>query len=532
MRTLSCSAPGRCSKSQAYRNDLAALRAFILLRQVAPDAYGRIPLAMWEKWTPALVALPRQGATDGAADLDEVLRDAFSRAPAIAVGTVTRIIRIEKERVRTSSDNSGQSSGPPFLVLRDLRGCWHDENLKIAIFEELKAVDIRLAEFVALLEPLAAAGFEPAIEHGVARLGELGPGTIEIADLLLRCAPVRVWPALQAMLAKHDELARELLLHAAAHYSLATPFYAALDEEAIADIYLLMERLFPPEEDQKGPSGFVSPLEAIPYLRDGAPRCLAAIGTEKAVAALRQLVAERPGSDFLRHELSRGELEMRLKTWSPLTPREVLALADRPETRLVTSAAELLGILVEALEKFATELHGAQTPVRDLWDRQGTKRVFRPIDENGFSDVIARFLRRELGSSGIFANREVEVSRRPGAPVGQRTDILVNTVRRRENGEPFNPITAVIETKGCWNKELFTALEAQLVHDYMVKLNAPVGIYLVGWFDSAQWDKTNNRRGRVASSTINEVRDRLEQQAAAAPEGFLVHAIVLDIRAP
>ena len=51
---------------------------------------------------------------------------------------------------------------------------------------------------------------------------------------------------------------------------------------------------------------------------------------------------------------------MRLKTWSPLTMREVFALTDRPNTRLVTSAADLLAILLEILDKFA-ELHGAQT---------------------------------------------------------------------------------------------------------------------------------------------------------------------------
>lgn len=49
-------------------------------------------------------------------------------------------------------------------------------------------------------------------------------------------------------------------------------------------------------------------------------------------------------------------------------------------------------------------------------------------------------------------------------------------------------ITAVIETKGCWKPQLFTALETQLYRDYMLRLQAPVGIYLVGWFDKPKWD--------------------------------------------
>ena len=119
-------------------------------------------------------------------------------------------------------------------------------------------------------------------------------------------------------------------------------------------------------------------------------------------------------------------------------------------------------------------------------------------------NVITRFLQSALGGAGIFANREVEVSRAPGAPVGQRTDILVNAVRRREDGERFDPITAVIETKGCWNGELFTALEEQLFRDYMIPLRAQVGVYLVGWFDIAKWDTEDSRRDRVPNMPIKE----------------------------
>ena len=72
--------------------------------------------------------------------------------------------------------------------------------------------------------------------------------------------------------------------------------------------------------------------------------------------------------------------------------------------------------------------------------------------------------------------------RHPGAPVGTRTNILINALRRSETGEPLDPIAAVIEAKGCWNAQLFSALETQLVGDYMVQVRAPVGIYLVGWF--------------------------------------------------
>src|SRR5262249_39103976 len=252
------------------------------------------------------------------------------------------------------------------------------------------------------------------------------------------------------------------------------------------------------------------------------------LGTETAVSALGELIAGCPEFSHLAYELSRAKRAMRIATWSPLSSKEVLALVDQPNLKLVASPADLRDILVASLEKFNAALHGAQAPVRDLWDRQKSKDIYRPIDENALSDVITRFLRAEVGSSGIFANREVEIGRAPGAPVGQRTDILVNAVRRGEDGELFDPIAAVIETKGCWNNELFMALEEQLFRDYMIRLHAQVGIYLVGWFDTEKWDPEDRRRDRVPKLRIGEAKAQLEHQAAALPEGFIVCPVILE----
>lgn len=120
----------------------------------------------------------------------------------------------------------------------------------------------------------------------------------------------------------------------------------------------------------------------------------------------------------------------------------------------------------------------------------------------------------------------------PGAPVGKRTDIRIDALRRSDHGTAFDVITAVIETKGCWNKELFNALEAQLYRDYMVRLQAPVGIYLVGWFDKPKWDQTDDRRRRTPNCTLLEAQALLDAQAQALPAGSLVQALVLDCHAP
>ena len=515
-----------------HSNDLSAVRAFILLRQAAPDGYAAIPQATWEKWAPVIIGLRLPLADDPSSETGGLLRDALTKAPAAFVLAVRKMLHMEKAQARASSDAQALSVTHPFHFLQDLEGCWDDEGLKVALFDEMQASDLRPAEYAALVDALLKATYRPAIEDAVARIDLLDESRIAIADVFLRLAPGLVWPLLWPKLRADDALARAVLTRAAGSFYHSTAFYAGIGADAIADLYLLMVRLFPPGSDPGPASGFVSPLQMVTSLRDGAVRCLAAMGTEEAVRALMRLVAERPDIPLLPFELSRSELEMRLKTWSPLNTKEIFVLTDHPGTRLITSADDLLDVLAEALGKFAAELHGAQTPVRDLWDRQGSTQFYRPIDENGLSDLITRYLRQELKGKGIFANREVEVTRRPGAPVGQRTDILVNTVRHGADGQPFDPLSAVIEVKGCWNRDLFTALDAQLIRDYMVDLRAPVGIYLVGWFDNAQWDNTDYRLGQVPKATINEVQVHLDQQAAAAPEGFRVRAVVLEIRAP
>ncbi len=517
------------------RSDLAAMRAFILLLQLATDNYQRIPTVAWKKWTPVIIGLPWQGVITDCLERKALLQDALIKAPQEFIATVLKILHLEKARNRISTECQGSNLSSPFWFLHTLDGCWNNERLKAAMFEEMCNSDITTPEYAALLDVLVKAAYDPAIKHALARIEVLKKEDLDIAAVLMRRIPVKVWPCLWQNMVNSDELARAVLMRYATSYALySTPFYVENDDEAIADLYLLMERLFPPENDPESTSGFVSPLDSISYLRDSVPRYLAAKGTEGAVRALRRLAVERTNIPLLPFELSRAELSFRMKTWSPLTPKEIFALTDQPNSRLITSAEDLLRILEDTLAKFATELHGAQTPVRDLWDRQRGKNIYCPIDENGLSDVIARYLRRELEGVGIFANREVEVTRRPSAPVGQRTDILINTLRRTTNGGTFDPIAAVIEVKGSWNSTLFTAMESQLVNDYMVRFSAPVGIYLVGWFDTAHWARDDYRRGiQEKHGTFADVRERLNQQAmVVGPGGFQVKAVVIEMRAP
>jgi hypothetical protein len=517
-----------------YHNAVAGLRAMLLLKQVSSEVYGRITAETWRKWAPVIVGLPRHGTdAERSADVRSILVDAIGHAPEEFVSAVRTIIRLEREDVRKPGANQ---IGSPYHILHDLDGCWHNDMLRDAIFRKLLDPENTPAEYASFLDALLLAGVQPALDHALGLLATRDASKRDrdyaIAEVLLRREPVRSWTAIRTAMESDDELAKRIVTRVAMHFDFGSPFYRDLGEHDIAALFRLVTRLFPPRQDGERATGFVGTLDSIGYLRDGLPRHLAEMGTTTSVTVLNELIVDHPQLTHLAYELALAQRAMRLATWSPMSPKEVLALVDKPTLKLVNTARDLCDVLTEALAKFAISLHGAQTPVRDLWDRQGSTSVFRPIDENGFSDVVVRFLQSELAHAGIFANREVEVGRVPGAPVGKRTDILINAVRRRPGGEAFDPITAVLETKGCWNDELFTALEAQLVCEYMVRLRAQAGVFLVGWFETDKWDPTDGRRRTIPKMSIDDVRAKLEGQAAGLPEGIIVRPVVVECRAP
>jgi hypothetical protein len=191
----------------------------------------------------------------------------------------------------------------------------------------------------------------------------------------------------------------------------------------------------------------------------------------------------------------------------------------------------LCKLLIDAFRQYEQELHGEQKPARSLWDRQANGS-FRPVEEDALSDHVKLFLKRTLVESGIVLNREVEIGRVPGAPIGARTDIRVDAVRRLKGGDGFDSVTAIVETKGCWHAKLFSALKDQLYKDYLVPLGAPIGIYLVGWFDKPRWDQSDRRRAKAPDMSIGVAQSQLDAQAAALPEGFTIRAVVLDCHLP
>ena len=160
---------------------------------------------------------------------------------------------------------------------------------------------------------------------------------------------------------------------------------------------------------------------------------------------------------------------------------------------------------------------------------------------DNLSNLICAFLREHLAGHKPVINREVEIQ--PSRLDGGRTDLLVQATDPRDAAS--QPLTVIIEVKGCWNPEINTGISQQLA-PYLQPRPDWAGIFLVGYFHHpggehesyAGAPKTVKRatvRGRHRTPRDHipgQVLFDLRQQAAAAPADIHVRVLELPLVPP
>jgi hypothetical protein len=519
-------------------SDLAAFRALVLVKEQLPETYKTLDAALWRKWAALAIAVPQETGTEASRLHDEMTADATVAAPAEIADSVLRLIRAEKERQQAAEQPTAQNM-PSFLFLRNLKPDLENGQLTAGLMDELADVQATPQQVAAILEYLLQAKTTAARDHAL-RLFAPWPcaptyreHALQSAATLLEFDGVAAWSHLWPIIDADVTFGRELFLRVAHHHRMDACLSDGLTEQQLADLYVWLVQNFPHDDDPLHDDGphYMSPRDSVIRLREGIVDILIKRGTLEGVKAVRSVIVRLPHLRWLAYHLIEAERLMRLKTWTPLQSREILRLVDHPNGRLVQSPEQLGDILVETLRDYEKWLHGEQSPIRGLWDRQKSGASLRPVEEDALSDHVKIYLQRELMDRGIVLNREVEIGRVAGASIGKRTDIRVDAIRRNSDLDTVDKITAVIETKGCWNIGLMTAIETQLRDNYLTRLGAPVGIYLVGWFDKAKWDPTDRRRAAPPEWDFEEAQRRLDERASMLTGQFLVRAVVLDCHA-
>jgi hypothetical protein len=265
------------------------------------------------------------------------------------------------------------------------------------------------------------------------------------------------WPAVWPAIERDGEFGKDLVLAVAHSFDRESEKLGSrISDDQLADLFLWLVHHFPYDEDPKHDGiHAVGPRESVAWWRDSILRRLKARGTLEACQAIRRIAQALPQLDWLKYTVLESQAVTRRKTWVPPKPTDVLKLVKNKAGHLVQNGDQLLRVLVESLRGLEALLHDETPAAQFLWEKEGD-HTHRPKDEAAFADYVKIHLEQDLRKKAIIVNREVRIHR------GERTDIHVDAVVLDEAGAACDTVTAIIESKGCWNQELEDAMQTQL----------------------------------------------------------------------
>lgn len=195
-----------------------------------------------------------------------------------------------------------------------------------------------------------------------------------------------------------------------------------------------------------------------------------------------------------------------LKDFEPPSPREIVELLDR---NAIVNVEGLRKLVLQEFEDFQKAISGGEfNPADRFYD--GGKR----LGEVKSTEIIAERLSLRLEAQGIVITSEHQMKSE------NRTDFTVTKViggKRR---------LVVVEVKGQWHKELYSAAFAQLSGKYSIHPDADgQGIYLVIWFGGGELvANKKNTTLNSASELKSSIEDRLPPELVG-----LIDVFVLDV---
>ena len=422
------------------------------------------------------------------------------------------------------AEEDASRPGGFILAFNDAKLCWDSELSHAARSFLKRQVSPRIVgdgiEAWASLDKGEAKRF--AIEWFQASLPREGfcpVSLVQASASLLQVASGEGFDLADKVLREDDHLASAVWRRVLAARTGSGNWGESFSESQLVQLYRHLKRLSqqadlaaPMQEDGQRPSSGMGIWTSIPEM-------LAAMGTKAACQELMVLASEVAGDERISilWSHSRAQHNFRRNAWVPPQPKEVGELLRRAGTRLVQSGEDLLELVIESLGRYQDQLTGSALPaVEGLWNETS------PKDEEALSDDVARWLTNDLGpSAGIVANREVQPRRR------SKTDIFVQAVPKTNSGE-FEPVSVTIEVKGCWHREVKSAMHSQLVEGYLRDNGERMGLYVVGWFVCDRWKSAKNKTG---CDTLEESQKYFANEVCkynGKTTAETVKAIVLD----
>jgi predicted NACHT family NTPase len=494
---------------------VAGYKALCLLLTKSPSAVATLASETWRKWASVIMAYPDYGSEEQLQKEALVCR-AYEHAPDEIINTLSSVIEHENTRDHTPH------------IIDAVEACW---NARVAetLLNKIKQGDLKPTCLDYILgkllqhedsdsRKLANSFLDLPISSDATERKKAISAAVALLCFARDAGWTVVWPVLQ----QNPVFGRDVFL-AAVHgpESHEGNILKKLSENQLADLFIWLVHQFPYSEDPEI-HGAVGPRGHIGMWKETVLSHLVNRGNYRAVEATQYIARSLPSIDWLKWRVQDAQALARSRTWTPCFPSHILQILSDSDKRLVQSGEQLLDLALESLLRLDARLQGETPAAIDLWNEIYANQ-YRPKDENRISDYAKRYLDEDLRQRGIVVNREVEVRR------GQKTDIRIDALIRRGT-DIADRISVIIETKGCWNPELETAMETQLLNRYMKDNQCLYGLYLVGWFNCDKWDKDDYRKSQSPKYSLQEAKLRFHEQAQRFSQNYIrMRAFVLNI---
>ena len=506
----------------SYSPALAGYRAFRLLLREEEDFVSRLDRSVWKKWAAIMIGYPLLNAARTKEPHSTLLRLAYAVAPEEIIESLMILV-----------DRENREHEHVWIIER-IQHCW-DERLANALLSKVKEPQLKPESMRKLLDKLISHGVQEArnfaeglIQSGHSHDPEQQAKAVQATVSLFLHSEDAGWSTIWPLIEKEPSFGEKIFgeIVQESRHSLNRH----LTEDQWADVYIWLSCQYPHSEDpQEEGAHCVTPRESIGNWRDLILSFLKELGTVDACGAIQKISEARPELDFIKWVLIQAREKTRANTWLPPQPEAILQLSRDRKSCLVRNGSQLLAVLVESLKRAEEKLQGETPAAAFLWNKIG-KDAYRPKDENSFSNWLKLHLEEDLKTRGIIVNREVEIRQGEGTGQGERTDIHVNAIiREHPENNLYDQITAIIEVKGCWHKELKDALQTQLAERYLKDNQCDHGLYLVGWFPCDQWDKKDRRKSQTPKMRLEQARKNFACQARELSQnGKTIESFVMN----
>lgn len=500
---------------------IATYLALCFLADLRPGWLEEAAESLWRRWLAATVAYPLSHDKNNRAAL---LSLAQSRHP----DAVLDLLRAELEREIHAGETGFRTLDDLLFIWNDqvadlVRGCL-DGDITFAQRKRLLVVLLDRQDATAIRMVLELLALPESVERPRSDV-------FDLAQRLFVQAPRETWPVLWSRTQADESYGIALWTYIAGHFGFQFPMLKELDAANLADFYRWLEARYPEANDPPHRNGeHYSPteLDHMAHLRSATANALVELGTQETISALEMLSSEFPDKNWMRNSLASARAVQRNRTWKGIEPDQLLTYLERADARFVRDGDELMDAVWASLTELQTLLQGDNPLAPFLWNVVEDQRSGRPKSEDRLSDFVLQHLRRDLPTAVIDREVQVRNIRENGIP--ERYDIKIEAF-----AEGLSPIVLIIETKGCWNNELTTAMQSQLKERYLRRLGAGHGLYLVGWYACDFWQGQDDKRRRCerAASDPADLQVKLSALAVShSDQEFRLRAFVLDVHHP